>query len=471
MFRKGKLGILMVLLLVLYCSKKHGDGKPLADYHLQTAPEAPSWARNGVLYEIFIRQFTPEGTFRAAEKYLPDLKSLGVNILWLMPIYPIGVEGRKGSAGSPYSVRDYRAVNPELGTAADFRHFVRKAHQFGLKVILDIVPNHSSNDNSEMKTHPEWFERDKNGQFTREVADWSDVTDFNYKNPGMRKFMTDNLLYWLKNFDIDGYRCDVAGMVPFDFWKKVLPRLREAKPDIFLLAEWEDPRLLVAGFNSDYDWTLYHILKDIRKGRKRTSVAIQMIAQKDGKYPRNALPMRFLENHDEQRSLSVFGAEAISAYASLIFTLPGIPLLYAGQEWGARQRPALFEKQPLNRKLADTTLVNFYRKLIAVRRRYSCFRDGNYIPLQTLMATGSAAAFLREDDSTAAVVICNLRGKTAEKIRISLNEVLDSRWKETPFVNIFDPADTLKTQPAYFNEMLPYTTQIYVAEQKTKQLN
>ncbi len=471
MLQKGKLVILMVLFLILYCSQKHGDGKPLADYHLQTAPAAPSWARNGILYEIFIRQFTPEGTFRAAERHLPEVKSLGVNILWLMPIYPIGEEGRKGSEGSPYSVRDYRAVDPELGTAEDFRHFVQRAHQLGLKVILDVVPNHASNDNVEMKAHPDWFVRDTNGRFTRRVADWWDVTDFNYKNPEMREFMAENLLYWLKNYDIDGYRCDVAGMVPYDFWKSVLPRLRQVKPDIFLLAEWEDPRLLISGFNSDYDWTLYHILKDIREGKKRTSAAIQIVAQKDGKYPRNALPMRFLENHDEQRSLSVFGAEAIGAYASLIFTLPGIPLLYAGQEWGARQKPTLFEKQPLNRKLADTALVNFYRTLIAMRRRYSCFREGNYKPLQTLMASGSAAAFLREDDSSAAVVLCNLRRKTAEKIRISLNEALNPRWKRNAFVNVFDASDTLKTQPAFFDEILPYTTQIYVAEQKVKHVN
>lgn len=455
---------LSMLLLVLYCEKKHGSGKELADFSKQSVIQAPRWARHGVIYQVFPRVYTHQGTFHALQRKLDYIHQLNVDIIWLMPIYPIGEKGRKGSLGSPFSVKDFRKVNPEYGTDADFRNLVDAIHQKGMKVIIGMVPNHASNDNVLMKEHPDWFMRDEQGNFTREVADWSDITDFNYDNPEMRRYMKETLIYWVKEFDVDGFRCDVAGMVPYDFWKDALAELRKVKPDIYLLAEWEDPRILLAGFNSDYDWTLYHLLKEIRSGKKRTVEAVNLIAQKDSLYPRNALPMRFLENHDEQRSLFVFGPQAIEAYATFIFTAPGIPLIYAGQEIGETEKPSLFEKSELHWAEADTALLNMYRSLIRLRKAYGCFTGGDFIPLPAALLSGSAAAFLREDESSAALVVCNLRKAPARQVIFTLPESVRNRLKELSLVNYKNPADKISLKTVYFKEIPAFTTQVYVAE-------
>ncbi len=451
----------MMIFLVLYCERKHGEGEPLADYSSYSAPVAPEWARNGVIYEIYLRAFTPEGTFRAAIERLDTLQQLGVNILWLMPIYPIGEKGRKGTLGSPYSVKDFRRVNPEFGTEADFRAFVRAAHQRGMKVILDMVPNHGANDNNLMSDHPDWFMRDEQGNFTREVADWSDITDFNYDHPAMRRYMKETMRYWIEAFDIDGYRCDVAGMVPLDFWEETLPVLRQAKPDIYLLAEWEDPRLLIAGFHSDYDWTLYHLLKEVRKKKKRTAEAIQLVQQKDSLYPRKALPMRFLENHDEPRSFQVFGAAAIQAYATFIFTLPGIPLIYAGQEIGETVRPSLFEKFTINWAAGDTALFRMYQQLIRMRKQHPVFQTGKFIPLGVAAMKGAVGAFLRISDNQLALVMTNLWPDFAEKVSVSIPGELQARYKNVPLVNSNDAKDRIVLDTIYFDEFPPFTTRVY----------
>ncbi|NIV14775.1 MAG: alpha-amylase, partial [Aliifodinibius sp.] len=235
------MSLFVLLFLVLYCERKHGEGKPLADYSEHRLPEPPSWAKQGVLYELYLRAFTEEGTFRAAIEKLDHLKKLGVDIIWLMPIYPIGEEGRKGRLGSPYAVKNFRSINPELGNEEDFRLLIDEIHKRQMKVLLDIVPNHAANDHPLIDAHPEWFMQDEDGNFIRVEEDWTDVIDFTYQNPQMRRYMKENLFYWVREFDIDGYRCDVAGMVPHDFWADVIPALREIKPDLFLLAEWEDP--------------------------------------------------------------------------------------------------------------------------------------------------------------------------------------------------------------------------------------
>jgi len=450
------------LALVLYCEKKHGVGKALEDYSQQKIIAAPAWAQHGVLYEVFPRVFTREGTFRSLQQRLEYIKDLNVDIVWLMPIFPIGEKGRKGTLGSPYSVRDFRAVNPEYGTEQDFRDLVQAIHRKGLKVILGIVPNHSSNDNVLMKEHPDWFMRDSLGNFSREVADWSDVTDFNYDNPQMREYMTETLIYWVKEFDIDGYRCDVAGMVPYDFWKTALARLREVKSDIYLLAEWEDPKILLTGFNSDYDWTLFHLLKDIRAAKKRTAAAITMIDEKDRRYPQNSLPMRFLENHDEQRSLKEFGPAAIQAYATFIFAAPGIPLIYAGQEIGERRKPSLFEKSEIHWDSTDTALLEMYKNLIGLRKQYSCFTEGRFHPLQVASFKGSAGAFLMEDENTAALVVCNLRGTPAEKVVVTMPAEIRARLKNTDLREWSNPESKLNIEKIYFPDLAAYQTWVYV---------
>lgn len=455
---------LLTTLVVLFCRSDNSRLEKLPDLSSRKMKPAPPWAQHGVVYQVFPRVFTPEGTFRALQDRLDYIRGLEVDIIWLMPIYPIGKRGRKGTVGSPFSVRNFRGINSDYGTEEDFRDLVRAIHRRGMKVIIGMVPNHAANDNVLMGEHPEWFARDEQGNFTREVADWSDVTDFNYRNPGLRHYMLETLKYWVGEFDIDGYRCDVAGMVPYDFWKIALPELRAIKSDLYLLAEWEDPRILLTGFNSDYDWTLYHLLKEIRAGKKRTADAIAWVEKKRNHYPVNSLPMRFLENHDEQRSLQVFGVEAIEAYATFLFTVPGIPLIYAGQEFGETKKPSLFEKSTLNWHKADTALTGMYRSLIDLRKDYSCFTNGTFKQLQTASVSGSPGAFFREDTESIALVVLNLRETTAEKVFITIPQEVRNRFKGITMVNYKDSGDTSTLDNMYISEMMPFETRVYVPE-------
>ena len=226
----------------------------------------PEWSKNAVIYQINTRQFTKEGTFKAAESHLPRLKELGADILWLMPIHEIGQKNRKGTLGSPYSVKDYYSVNPEFGTMDDLKHFVRAAHDMGMYVILDWVPNHTAWDNVLVSEHPEWYTRDWKGDFhPTPWWDWSDIIDLDYSKPELRKYMTDAMKYWVAEADIDGYRCDVAGFVPTDFWNTLRKELDAIKP-VFMLAEWESRDLHVEAFDMTYAWSWYDTMKSIANG-------------------------------------------------------------------------------------------------------------------------------------------------------------------------------------------------------------
>lgn len=456
--------MIFLLSLVLYCEKKHGTGRELQDLSQEKTIPAPEWAKHGVLYQIFPRVFTHEGDFKALQQKLDYIEQLGIDIIWLKPIYPIGDKGRKGKLGSSYSVKNFREINPDYGTEEDLTSLVNEIHKRNMKIISGIVPNHSSKDNNMMQDHPNWFRLDSIGKFSSEVIEWSDVTDFNYDNPEMRQYMKDTLIYWVEKFDIDGYRCDVAGMVPFEFWNESLKSLRKVKSDIFLLAEWEDPELLMQGFNSDYDWTLYHLSKDIRDGKKKTADAISLIQEKDSHYPHNSLPMRFLENHDEQRSLHIFGRDGIEAFATFIFTVPGIPLIYAGQEIGEKRKPSLFEKSELNWTKADSSLYRMYKNLIQLRKNYSCFTSGVFRPLQTKTSKGSVGAFIREDNKSAALVVCNLNSDAAEKVLININQNLIDRLKDVQLCNYQNSEDRINLTSITFDRIMPFNTLVYVGE-------
>ena len=228
----------------------------------------PEWTRNAVIYQINTRQFTQEGTFRAAERHLQELKALGVDILWLMPVHKIGEKNRKGSLGSPYSVQDYYSVSPELGALEDLKHFVAAAHAQGFHVILDWVANHTAWDNTLVKEHPEWYARDWRGDFhPTPWWDWSDIIDLDYSDEGLRRYMTEAMKYWVKEAGIDGYRCDVAGFVPVDFWNNVRRELDAIKP-VFMLAEWESRDLHAEAFDATSAWSWYDAVHQVALGQK-----------------------------------------------------------------------------------------------------------------------------------------------------------------------------------------------------------
>jgi cyclomaltodextrinase len=369
----------------------------------------PGWVREGVIYEIYPRDFSERGDFAGVTAELDRLKSLGVNILWLMPIHPIGQEKKKGPIGSPYAVRDYYAVNPDYGTAADLKRLVSEAHKRGMKVIIDVVANHTSWDSVMMKT-PEFYARDASGKITF-PHDWSDVAELNYDSTQLRRYMIDMLKFWLRDFDLDGFRCDVAAEVPTDFWEQARAELDKVKPDIVMLAESDKPELLARAFDLDYSWPLHGTLNEVMRGRKLASAFRETWESDAAKYPRGALRMRFSDNHDEKRAVARFGEGGALAASALMFTLDGVPMLYNGMEVGDTTEsgdPALFYKLPIFWPIVKRRpeFPRFYQQFIALRKSHTALTRGSVEWLSN-SAPARVVTFARRDDSEEIVVVIN----------------------------------------------------------------
>lgn len=310
----------------------------------------PDWARDAVIYQINTRQFTQEGTFRAAQAQLPRLQELGVDILWLMPIHPIGVQNRKGSLGSPYSVRDYYGVNPEFGTLDDLKAFIAEAHRRDMRVILDWVANHTAWDNPLVSQHPDWYERDWKGDFhPTPWWDWSDIIDLNYDQPGVRRYMTEAMKYWVAEVGVDGFRADVAGYVPLDFWENVRAELDAIKP-VFMLAEFDQRDVHARAFDATYAWEWNNSLHAVAMGQANVSALFGYYSGNESAWPRDAYRMVYTSNHDQNAWTATeferFGP-AVEAAMVLQFVGEGIPSIYNGQEAGNTDRLAFFERDPI----------------------------------------------------------------------------------------------------------------------------
>jgi cyclomaltodextrinase len=329
---------------------------------------SPAWVEEGPVYEIFVRNFSKTGNFTGVKEKIPYLKQLGIKTIWLMPVHPIGKEDRKGKLGSPYAIRDHLALNPEYGNKNDLRELVRAVHSAGMRIIIDLVINHGAKDHVLTRSLPGAFMQDKNGNFTRKIADWSDVIDFDYSRKETRTYMFDVVLYWIREFDLDGYRCDVAGMVPLDFWEEATERILHLKPDLFMLAEWQRPALHVKSFHATYDWVTYLILKDIYRGDRPAADIMKWLKQRKTLYPINSRPLGFVENHDFPRTLKVFGKNSFYPFVAMIFAMPGIPLIYNGQEQGAPKLISLFDKDSVQWDDQNSQVFNFYRDIIRLRR-------------------------------------------------------------------------------------------------------
>lgn len=338
----------------------------------------PDWSYNSVVYEMNVRQYTPEGTLAEAARHLPRLQEMGVDVVWLMPVYPIGVKERKGTLGSYYAISDYEAVNPEFGTLEDFDRFLAEAHRLGLRVILDWVANHTSPDARWIEERPaDWYVRDSLGN-TIVQYDWTDIAKLDYGNADMRAAMAAAMRFWL-NRGIDGFRCDMACEVPIDFWQQTLPALRKEYPGIYLLAEGEAPALHDGAFDASYAWELHHLLNDIAQGRKSAADLRAYVARDAAAMPREAFRLMFTSNHDEN---SWAGTEfermgdAARVMAFLTFTLPnGQPLVYTGQEMGFDHRFEFFEKDPVP-AWEHNGFTDFYTALIRLRHENPALAAG-----------------------------------------------------------------------------------------------
>ncbi len=372
---------------------------------------------NSVVYELNIRQATPEGTFAAAERYLPELKKMGVDIVWLMPIHPIGVDGRKGSLGSYYSISDYEAVNPEFGDIESFDRFVAAAHDLGLKVIIDWVANHTSRDAKWWKEgHEDWYVLDEESGLPIVQYDWTDIAKLDYANADMREAMTSAMLFWIGR-GVDGFRCDVAYEVPIDFWQQAFARIREAAPDVYLLAEGEKTFLHDSAFDTTYGWDLHHLMNAIARGEKSAADLRAYVESDAAAYPAPAMRLMFTSNHDENSwSGSEFErmGDAAATFAALTFVLPqGQPLIYTGQEIGLDRRLEFFEKDTVD-GLTDPQCGagwrEIYTDLCRLRHTNAALSAGEDIAPMVYMegAPEDVMAFTREKDGRAVFCLFNL---------------------------------------------------------------
>lgn len=325
------------------------------------AIDTPKSLRNQILYSVFIRNYSKEGTFDGVRKDLSHIKSLGTDIVWLMPIHPIGKVNRKGSLGSPYSISDYRDVNPEFGTKEDFRRLVDAIHENGMKVIIDVVYNHTSRDSKLSKEHPDWFYHKENGDFGNKVGDWWDVIDLDYSNPDLWDYQIETLKMWAGDYHVDGFRCDVAPMVPVEFWKKARQAVSKVHPGAIWLAESVEPNFiefnrsrgvycasdseLYQAFDLCYEYDSYWLLDGFLSGKNSLADYVDRLNLQENIYPDNYCKLRFLENHDRLRAAFLLrDPKMLRNWTAFTYFLKGTTLIYNGQEAGIDHTPTLFDK-------------------------------------------------------------------------------------------------------------------------------
>jgi glycosidase len=384
-----------------------------ADITGTPARTSPDWLRNGVIYEIFPRDFSGAGNLNGVTAKLDDIKKLGVNILWVMPIQPIGVKGRKGEFGSPYSIQDYYAVNPDYGTLDDYKTLVAEAHKRGFKVIMDLVANHTAWD-SVMMTNKDFYKQDGSGNVIPPMPGWSDVAGLNYTNPQLRAYMIAMMKYWVQTADIDGFRCDVAYMVPTDFWEQARAAVEQVKPDIMMLAEASKPELLTNAFDIDYNWPLLGTMNKVLIEGAPASDIKDTWKNSQAQFPNDALHMEISDDHDEARAVARYGIHGALAASALMFTLDGVPVLYNGMEVGDATEsgdPALFDKLPIVWDPKERPpLREIYHSLIELRKKYPCFENHQVTWLDNSDGN-DVVSFMRSDDKDEFVVVINLSNR------------------------------------------------------------
>lgn len=404
---------LILAILITSCGPRNSSENPV-----QIAPVSevvhPEWSYNKSIYEINVRQYSAEGTFKAVQDDLPRLKELGVGILWFMPIHPIGEVNRKGPLGSYYAVKDYFDVNPEFGTKEDFKNLVTAAQEMGFFVILDWVANHTAWDNPVATTNPEFFEKNENGDFTPpRGTDWDDVIQLDYSNQELHEYMISALEYWVREFNVDGYRCDVADMVPVEFWNEARVRLDTIKP-VFMLAEAENPEHHIKAFDMSYGWEMHHTFNRVARGEYKPSRIDSLLKIDAQKFPRNAFRMQFTSNHDENSwNGTVFErlGDGAEVFAVISATIPGMPLIYNGQEAGMEKRLLFFERDPIDWK--NHKYFAIYSALNQLKSSnpalFNGDRGGDYLKLES--DSESIFAFTRTNGANKVVVVSNLKNE------------------------------------------------------------
>ena len=370
---KKLLTVLILASVMTACKTEKKETQIVEESINEIAAVSSEMMESAVIYEANIRQYSPEGTFKEFTKDIPQLKQLGIKIIWLMPIFPISETKRKATGGdfasliedketrdkmlgSYYAVSDFTKINPEFGTIEDFRNLIKIAHNNGINVILDWVPNHTGWDHTWLKTNPEFYTKNDKGEITDPLngdgssKGWADVADLNYDNQELHKTMIADMMYWVTEEDVDGFRCDVAGLVPTDFWKEAISQLR-AKKDLFMLAEAWEPELLKDNlFDMAYAWDGHHVMNAIAKGEKNLKDWEDYMKKNYERYESNDILMNFVTNHDENSwngTIKERMGDASELMTAFSYVVPGMPLIYSGQEYDLSHRLKFFEKDSI----------------------------------------------------------------------------------------------------------------------------
>jgi len=385
-----------------------------ADASNPSARKSPDWLRSAVVYEIFPRNFSQDGNFNAITARLDELRDLGVDILWLMPIHPVGEKMKKGSLGSPYAVRDFYAINPDYGTTNDFKRLIAEAHKRNMKVIMDIVAGQTAWD-SALMAHPEFYLKDTNGVIIPPNPAWTDVAGLNYANPDVRRYMIEMMKYWLRDFGVDGFRCDVAWTVPVDFWEAARGELEKINPDVIIIADaGAKPKLLSKAFDMDYSWGMYSTLNTVVSGVEPAYYLKESWQHTYQQFPKGALHLRFTDNQSEVRAVVRYGVDGALAAQALMLTLDGVPLFYNGMEVGDATEssdPAMFEKMPVFWNTGGRPpLRDIYRDLIKLRKQNAAFYNGEVVWLENT-TPGEIVSFLRRGAKDEFVVLINFSSR------------------------------------------------------------
>jgi glycosidase len=417
-------------------TKTNESLKPLVDKNKNYVEIShPEWSKSATIYEVNIRQYTPEGTFEAFEKHLPRLKKMGIDIIWLMPIHPIGEKNRKGSLGSYYSVKDFYGINPEFGNLDQFKQLVDEIHKQGMYVIIDWVGNHCAWDNQLVTEHPEWFTKTEEGNFQPTPwYDWEDIIDFDYEQEGIRTYMINAMKYWVSETNIDGYRCDVAGFMPVDFWVDVRAELDQIKP-VFMLAEWESRDLHQKSFDMTYSWSLWNKLHEVCAKKAPLTGLLEYLSHDVNAFPTNAYRMTFTDNHDKNSwEGNMYDNFQDGLETSIVFSavVRGMPLVYSGQEAGLNRSLAFFEKDLIEWQEHPFALL--YQKLFELKHRNESLWNGDHGGKMVRIVndkTNEIIAFSRTKKNSQVIGVFNFSDKKM-KAKLELNHY------EGTFLNVFN---------------------------------
>nr|WP_315182453.1 alpha-amylase family glycosyl hydrolase [uncultured Flavobacterium sp.] len=413
----------------------------------------PAWMMQGNIYEVNVRQYTPEGTFNAFAKHLDRLKAMGVETIWFMPINPISKLDRKGTLGSYYAVSDYTAINPEFGTFDDFKKLVQAIHDKGMKVLIDWVPNHTGADHRWITEHPEFFVKDNSGK-AAVAFDWADTRQLDYKNPIMQDSMIAAMKFWVKGTNIDGFRCDVAWNVPASFWNKSIPQLRKMK-NLFMLAEGDSTYLPKSGFDAVYPWHMFKMMEKVAKGEK-TALALDSINKENEMlYPANTIQMYFTSNHDENSwnhaDFGTFPGAVHAPFAVFSQTMKNsVPLIYSGQEEPVLRALEFFEKDPITFKNFERE--KFYKTLLELRKRNEALSANTSFRKVLVGDEKAVYAYVREKGNKKVFVILNFSG-IEQSVSLKESSLLGKAY------NVFEEKEVLLN--AKERKMKPWDYEIY----------